>query len=409
MPIAEVQAKVHTFTSMLGFNWVDLIIVTLLTLAVAEGLRIGILSQLFVIAGFFITLFLSGWIFPHLVRFHDPTLRTTINTTLVLITSAYAAMRCFDLGQKIHWSFRFGSLRKDRKLETTETVLGALPSLLAGLVLVWLLGVAIGRLPFVGLSNSVNDARVVQLLTHTLPPVPAVFAEFNSHINPNAEPYVSTQLKPQASFAYDPQAVQTAATKGAPSVVRITSFSCGGIVPGSGFVIAPGLVATNAHVIAGSKRPIIKYNGSSYEGAPIYFDALLDLAILRVSGLHAPPLTLTSNNVQLNTTVAVLGYPGGNYQVTPGIIRDTRATAGTNIYNLGSFDRGIYLVQAQVDYGSSGGPIILASGQVAGIIFSKSTEVKDTAYALTSAHISNALKQVKVSHTRVSTGACMVE
>lgn len=394
---------------MLGFNWVDLIILLLLTITVIEGLRIGVLSQLFIITGFFATLFISGWVFPHLVRFHDPTLRTTVNAALVLLTSAYVGVRSFDLGQKVHWSFRFGSLRKDHKLETAETVLGSLPGLAAGLILVWLLGVAIGRLPFVGLSNSVNDAQIVQLLTRKLPPVPAVFAEFDSHIDPNAQPYVSLQSKPQADFNFDAQIVQSAATKAAPSIVRITSFSCGGIVPGSGFVIAPGLIATNAHVIAGSRRPIIKYNNASYEGVPIYFNALLDLALVRVSGLHAPSLQLLSARAKLDTTVAVLGYPGGNYQIRPGIIRDTRATAGTNIYNLGSFDRGVYMVQASVDYGSSGGPVVTENGQAAGIIFSKSTTTKDTAYALSAEHISSALQRVKASYTRVGTGACMVE
>lgn len=394
---------------MFGFNWIDLIIVVFLVLAVAEGLRIGILSQLFVIAGFFAGLFAFGWIFPHIVRFSDLTLRTTVNATLVLLAAAYAAVRSFDLGQSIHWSFRLGKLRGSRGWETTETVLGSLPGLAAGIVLVWLLGVMVGRLPLVGLSNSVNDARIMQELTRRLPPVPAVFAQFDAHIDPNAQPYVPIKPKPQASFKYDPQAVQAAAAKAAQSVVRITSFSCGGIVAGSGFAVGPGLVVTNAHVIAGSARPIVKYGGQSYEAVPVYFDAMLDLAIMRAKGLSASALPLVPGNVALGGTVAVLGYPGGNYRVTPGIVRDTRATAGASIYDMGSFGRGVYLVQARVDYGSSGGPIVMPDGRAAGIIFSKSVDVKDVAYALTSVHINDALRQARASHARVSTGACMVD
>jgi S1-C subfamily serine protease len=313
------------------------------------------------------------------------------------------------VGQGIHWSFRLGRLVQDRKLKVLETVLGGLPGLAAGLVLVWLLGVMLGRLPFVGLSNSVNDARIVQELTRSLPPVPAVFAEFDRHIDPNVSPTVAVQPKPQPSFNFVPADVQLAAGKAAASMVRITSFSCGGIVSGSGFVVGRGLVATDAHVIAGSKRPIVKYNGASYETVPVYFDANLDLAILSVHGLAAPSLALAPQNVPLNTTVAVLGYPGGNYHVEPGIIRDTRATAGTSIYNLGSFGRGLYLVQTTVDYGNSGGPIVMQNGQVAGIIFSKSIEVAQVAYALTSVHINSALQRAQVFHARVGTGACMVD
>jgi S1-C subfamily serine protease len=394
---------------MFGFNWVDLIIVLLLVGVIIEGVRIGVLSQLFIITGFFAALFVTGWFFPHIVRFHDLTLRTAVNAPLVLLASIYVAMRCFDLGQKIHWSFRFGKLQKNHILETLETIFGGVPALIAGFVLVWLLGVMIGRLPFVGLSNSVNDARIMQGLARTLPPVPAVFAAFDTRIDPNAQPYVSIQPKSQAAFNYDTHAMRAATIKGTPSTVRITSFSCGGIVAGSGFVIAPGLVATDAHVIAGSRRPIIKYDNSSYEGKPIYFDATLDLAILRVSGLKAPPLKLASDNVPLNTTVALLGYPGGNYGAAPGIIRDTRATAGASIYDQGSFGRGVYVLQAYVAYGSSGGPVVVQNGQVAGIVFSKSVDRDNVAYALTSVHINDALRRVKTSNTRVGTGACMTD
>ncbi|HSX05102.1 MAG TPA: MarP family serine protease [Candidatus Saccharimonadales bacterium] len=394
---------------MWGFNWVDAIIVVLLGLAAVEGVRIGMLSQLFFIAGFFITLFLGGWLFPYIVRFHDPAVRTLVNASLVIVTASYAAVRSLDAAQKIHWSFRLGKLVKDRKLKLLETVLGALPGLLAGLALVWLLAVMIGRLPFAGLSNSVNDARIVQSLTRSLPSVPAVFAEFDRQIDPNAQPAVLVQPKPQSTFDYSTLDFVRAAAKAKPSLVRITSFSCGGLVGGSGFVVAPGIVATNAHVIAGAKRPIIKYQGRSYEGLPIYLDAGLDLAMLRVSGLTAPPLALAPQNVSLITTVAIAGYPGGNYQVEPGIIRDTLAVNAASIYNQGIFGRGIYVVQAHVDYGNSGGPLVMRDGRVAGIVFSKSLDVPDVAYALTSVHIDRALQHIKTSHARVGTGACIVQ
>jgi len=393
---------------MLGFNWVDAIIVVLLGLAVVEGVRIGVLSQLFFIAGFFVVLFLAGSLFPHIVRFHDPAARTLVNVILVLLAASYAAVRSLDAAQKIHWSFRLGKLSNGRKLKLAETVLGALPGLVAGIVVVWLLAVMLGRLPFAGLSNSVNDARIVQTLSLKLPPVPAVFAEFNRQIDPTAQPYVYVQPKPQPMFDYSAVDVSQAAANAESSIVRITSFDCGGLVGGSGFVVAPGIVATNAHVIAGAKRPIIKYRGQSYEGIPIYLDAGLDLAMLRVPGLDAPPLTLAPQNVSLNTTVAILGYPGGNYRVEPGIIRDTRSVDAANIYNQGIFGRGIYVLQAHVDYGNSGGPVVMQDGTVVGIVFSRSLEVSDEAYALTSVHIDHALERVKTSHTRIGTGACML-
>lgn len=394
---------------MFGFNWVDIIVIALLATAVVEGIRIGILTQLFVISGFFGALFLAGWAFPHILPIHDMTLRALINGGLVFTTACYVAMRSFDLGQSIHWSFRLGKRISKRTLKWLETVLGSLPGLLAGLALVWLAGVGIGRMPFEGFSNSVSDSRIVQQLTRSLPPVPAVFALFGRQVNPNAQPYVFIQPKPQADFNYSSADFARAAAKATPSIVRITSFGCGGIMSGTGFAVGPDLVATNAHVIAGVKRPIIKYQNNSYEGVPVYFDTALDLALLRVSHLRASPLTLDPSNAPLGSTVAVTGYPGGNYLVVPGLLRDTRAVAAKDIYDQGIFGRGIYVTQTHVDSGSSGSPLVLADGRVVGIVFSKSTDVSDNAYALTSPHIAAALHAVEKSYRRVSTRACIVD
>lgn len=394
---------------MLGFNWVDAVIVVLLALAAWEGVRIGILTQLCVIIGFFAALFLAGWLVPFAVRFHNPTLRTIANAGLVLVLALYAAMRSFDAAQRIHWSFRFGGLTRHTGFKKVETVLGSVPGVLAGLAVVWLFGVAIGRMPFAGLSNSVSDARIVQLLTRALPPAPAVFAAFNRRIDPNAQPNVFITPKSQPDFSYSNTDFMAATAAAQASVVRVTSFGCGGIIDASGFVAGKELVVTNAHVVAGVKRPIVKYGGRSYAATPVYFDQLLDLAILRVAKLPAPALTLAPATASLNSTVAVLGYPGGNYRAVPGILRDTLAVSATSIYDQGSYGRGIYVVQAPgVEYGSSGGPVVLPNGQAVGVIFAQSVDSPQNAFALTSAHILPAVHKAQSSHQSVGTGACMV-
>jgi S1-C subfamily serine protease len=393
---------------MWGFNWVDAIIVVLLIFVIVEGVRAGFLTQLFGIMGFFGALFLAGWLLPHaLVHIHDQTLRTAVNATLVLVIAMVAGMYASDQGEKIHWSFRLGKLTGKRQLETWENILGALPGAVAVLALVWLLGVMIGRLPFAGFSNSVSDSRIVQQLTRSLPPAPAVFADFNKQVNPNALPQISAEPKPYEGFPYSAAEVAMAEAKAQASIVRITSFGCGGLVSGSGFVAAPNLVATNAHVLAGVKRPIIKHGGNSYEGIPVFFDANLDFAILRVDSLKAPALPAANSVIADNTTVSVIGYPGGNYTATPGLIREHITVAGHSIYDEGSFDRDTYGIQTLVNNGSSGGPAVLSNGQVAGIIFSKSTAANDYAYALSPSYLTKNLAKAEASHRRVSTGACL--
>ncbi|MEO8105133.1 MAG: MarP family serine protease [Candidatus Saccharibacteria bacterium] len=392
---------------MFGLNWIDVVIVILLALAVYASIKIGLLTQVFIVAGFLGALFVGGWLFPYLLPIHDRTLRTLINANLVLIAAIYTAMRGYDFAQKIHWSFPGSKLSRNKFLQQTETWLGFLPGVIGSLLTIWLLAVMVCRLPFAGLSNSVNDARIVQTLTQVLPPVPAVFAEFNRQIDPNAEPYVFAQSKPQASFDYSVASVELAATKAAPSVVRLTSFSCGGLISGSGFIVAPNLVATNAHVIAGATRPIIKYNNTSYEGVPVLFDPGIDFAVIRIQNLGGWPLALARENIAIDTSVAVLGYPGGNYTVSPGLIRDNASVFGRNIYDLGRIGRNIYAVQTNVNPGSSGGPVVLPDGRVAGIIFSKSNTSSDYGYALASSYLTGELSKAQKSYRRVSTGACI--
>jgi hypothetical protein len=404
--VAGVGGGVHNACDMFGFNWIDLIIVLMLGVSVYLGLKIGFLTQFFTIPAFFGTLFLAGWLFPHLLPIHNDALKTIINASLVLSVASYASFKAFDLGQNIHWSFRLGKLRANQNYKKAEKYLGILPAVLACLAVVWLLGVGIGRLPFEGFSNSVNDSWVVQNLTRSLPSVPAVFAQFDKQIDPNSQPEVKGVPKPYADFNYSQADFQAAESRALASVVRITSFGCGGVVGGSGFVTAPGLVMTNAHVIAGVKRPIVKYEGNSYESIPILFNGGLDLAILRVPGLKAPPLALAKDISKAGTTVAVLGYPGGNYAAVPGLLRDDLEVSSTNIYDNISFNRHAYGLQAQTYKGSSGGPVVLRDGSVAGIIFSKSTQNDDYAYALASSYLIDGFNQTKSSTQRVGTGAC---
>lgn len=394
---------------MFGFNWVDAIIVIVLALVVIQGVRVGIVTQALTIAGFLGVMFLGGWIFPYLIPVDDITIKALINGALVLGLAGWAAVKGADYGSKVHWSFRLGKRTDRHTLKKAEAVLGTIPSLLAGLIFVWLIGVGIGRMPFAGLSNSVSDAKIVQGLTDTMPPVPAVFVLFNKQINPNTPPYVFAQPKPRADFDYSVSEVQQAEAKAAKSIVRLTGFGCGGLIGATGFVVDDQLVMTNAHVIAGVKRPIIKYDGRSYEAVPIYFDPTLDVAVLRVNNLSAPALLFTAAPVVLNTTAAILGYPGGNYQVVPSIIRDTRAVSARNIYDQDNAGRGLYELQARIEQGSSGSPVVLENGQVAGLVFGKSVDTPGYGFALTAPYLSKALVQAQGSQQRVSTRACSDE
>jgi S1-C subfamily serine protease len=384
---------------MPNLNWVDLVIAALLIAAAIQGIRAGLI-EIFVIGGFFSGLFLGGWLFPHLLPIHDRTLLTLVNGNLVLLLAVFAAVKGYDLGHKLISNGK-------GKVRLAESVFGSLLGVAAMLAIVGLLGITIGRLPFEGFSNSANDSYTVKSLSLYLPPVPAVFAEFNRLVDPNSPPQLFT--KPVSSSYLSPTQAEfeRAAAQAATATVRITSFGCGGVASGSGFVVGSNLVATNAHVIAGVKRPIVKYGNNSYEGVPVFFDPNLDFAILRTRNLNVSPLTLATENVSLNTTVAVAGYPGGNYSVSPGVVTDDSNIFGRNIYDLGVIGRNIYEVQTHIAEGSSGGPVVTSDGRVVGVIFAKYDLSDNYGYALTSPHLLGAVRSAQHATNRVNTGACL--
>lgn len=387
---------------MFGLNWVDGVIVLLTILVVTKLIKVGVVTQLGIVAGFFATLFLAGWLFPHLLNpIHDRTLLTIINANLVLLVAAYGGVKGYDYGRKVHVSII------EKKWHWIVSAAGAILGTASVLVISWLIAATVGRMPFEGLSNSSNDALIVQKLNANLPPVPSVLAEFNRLVNPNAEPYNFEHITKQPDLEYSKQDFKSAVNKAQQSAVRITSFGCGGIASGSGFAIAPELVVTNAHVIAGVKRPIIKYHQRSYEGVPIYFDTSKDLAVIRVKDLPAPALHRAEPSMYASRTVAVIGFPGGNFNLAPGVIRNQDELFGRNIYDLGVAKRDVYEIQVQVAEGSSGSPVVQSDGSVVGVLFAKSNEVDGYGFALTSSSIDKELLRSENLYRRVSTGACL--
>lgn len=384
-------------------NWFDLVIIVLLAGLIWRSIKDGFITQFLMSICFFGGLFLAGWVFPHLLPIHNHTLLTIVNGNLVLVFAMFSGIAGFRLGRYLGFTFAQSWQRR------IETGLSVILSLCAGLIAVWLIASMIGRLPFAGFSNSANDSLIVEFLDQRLPPIPAVFAEFDRQLNPNNPPesFIRTPFQTEQNAPIDASAVSGVAATAQYSTVRITSFGCGGIVSGSGFVIAPNLVLTDAHVIAGVHRPIVKYGTQSYAATPVLYDSNNDLAALRLTGLNAKPLTIFSGSVGAGTTAVLLGYPGGNFTVSPAAVLGEAQLFTTNLYGVGTVYRQVYEMKSVIGPGSSGGPMLLLNGQVAGIVFAKPNTVGNYAYALTSTSMRNELQQAKESTRRVNTGACL--
>ena len=134
---------------------------------------------------------------------------------------------------------------------------------------------------------------------------------------------------------------------------------------GSGFVVAPEIIATNYHVVDGASGLLVTSAELSQDGQPaqvLATDPARDIAIIRCPGLKLKPLTL-SPTLNRGKQIAVFGYPeptvlGNTLKMTDGIVTSLPdVSTGNN-----------FLHSAIANHGNSGGPICDSTGAVVGIL-----------------------------------------
>ena len=194
------------------------------------------------------------------------------------------------------------------------------------------------------------------------------------------------------------------------STVKILGGACSNEQEGSGFVVGPGLVATNAHVVAGEStgNTQVIVDNNAYNATTVLFDPSFDLAVLRTDAPLGPALTIDPNLVSRGTPAALLGYPENQGLTTdPAGVTEEVTAIGKDIYNNGTVTRGVYALQANVQPGNSGGPLMGPGGQVIGVVFSRSTVYPNVGYALTSPGVLARVQVAAHHRAAVSTGPCI--
>jgi len=83
------------------------------------------------------------------------------------------------------------------------------------------------------------------------------------------------------------------------------------VLQGSGVVVAPFLVATNAHVVEGAQGIEVKQGQATWTVTEVRVDRSRDLCLLTVPGLTAPPADMAPEPTEPGQKVVAVGYPGG--------------------------------------------------------------------------------------------------
>ncbi|MFM6851325.1 MAG: MarP family serine protease, partial [Terrabacter sp.] len=295
-----------------------------------------------------------------------------------------------------------------------DSVLGAVVVMLAASLIVWFIGGALRTAGNPALSKAMAESRVMRVVNSVVPEQTGdVFASFRGFLSSQGFPQVFGGLAPEPITPVqdpDPAVAQSAAIRAAGrSVVKVTtqSQSCQRGQEGTGWVLAPGRIVTNAHVVAGADELRIEAGDQTLRARVVVFDPRRDLAVLSAPGVSAPALPL-GGELTRGDSAAVPGFPlDGPFRVVSARVRAQLDARGLDIYGRERVVREIYSLATTVQPGNSGGPLLDPQGRVVGVIFAKSLEDATTGYALTLAEAKPVLDASANAQAEVDTGACV--
>lgn len=392
---------------------VDLIVIAILVLSLAAGLRAGFFSSLGSLVGLIGGALLVPWAVPAVTGVvSDPSWRwlagvVTIGV-LLLVGSA--------IGSSLGSLVRHGADRL--KLRVPERIMGGVVSTMVAAVALSLVGTGVASAGIPGLSPAVSSSATLRAVDDLLPDRlrqagdevrAALFDEtFLPSIPGTSVPTPPPERGPEAPLP-DADTESPALVTASESVARISGIAsaCRMMPTGSGFVVADNRVVTNAHVVAGVDAPVVTLqDGQAADGRVVYFNEDDDIAVI-AADLDARPLSI-HDGVAPGDVGVVQGYPGGGpfQSVNARVV-----TAGPTQFGGGGAGvppsvRSVLRLQTDVAPGNSGGPFLTPAGEVAGVVFARDETTPSTGYAVTVDALERATPSFAADAPPVPSGQC---
>jgi len=345
---------------------------------------------------------------PHIVS-HVHSQRGKLFAALFLILAlvVIGEVAGVVLGRAVRGSIRSGPVR------VVDSFIGVALQLVVVLVAAWLLGSPLTSSNQQNLAAATRGSRVITEVDKYAPEwlrsVPKRMSALLSTSGlPDVLEPVGTPI--QAVDPPDPSLADSlVVSKSRPSVVKIlgVATACQKVLEGTGFVIAPNRVMSNAHVVAGTESVTVEAEGKKYDATVVSYDPNADISILDVPNLPQQPLVFAEDPAKTGTDAVVLGYPGGgDFAATPARVREIIELSGPDIYKTTTVNREVYTIRGTVRQGNSGGPMINRAGQVIGVVFGAAVDDNDTGFVMTTDEVSRQLAKIG-NTTKVPTGACV--
>jgi S1-C subfamily serine protease len=390
-----------------GLTVLDLALILTLLSYLIYGLRNGFLVTVGGLAGFAagaVAAFLSVPLVSDFVEDSGWRLTAIIGTAVLLVVLGNA------LGTMIGRSIR--SAVRMQPLRAVDRVIGGALNLIVSALVMSMLAFSISALGVPFVSQQLAESKVIRFIDGLTPNlVKSAMAQLRSAVIGDGIPTLiegigQDQQVPVPNASTDTPALNRAAG----SVLKIagTAFQCGQNQTGTGFVVSPGRVVTNAHVVAGVSQPVVEIpGGGAMPGRVVYFDSKRDLAVLAVDGLPTAALPL-SPDLPAGTAAAFAGYPhGGPYTSKPATVQGISTVLVPDIYGNNPVPDEVYKLAGDVQPGNSGGPLLTTNGAVAGVIFAKTTTDAAMGFAIPMIDLRPVAAEAPSLSSPVSSGQCI--
>lgn len=388
-------------------NLLDGIIIVLALAAAIGGYRLGFLARAVSWVGLAIGLYVAARFLPTIIRALNLSSSSSrlLVAFLVLIGGALAGQAMGLLaGSRLHHALPLGPLRE------VDRGVGAGVGALGVLVALWLLLPSISAVPGWP-ARAATTSTISRWVDSHFPQAPDALEVLRRIVGQDAFPQVFNALQPSETLGAAPSSAGISAAIDArvrASTVKVEGQACSEIQEGSGFAVAPNLIATNAHVVAGEgagRTRVLLPNGTTLAAVVVLFDPNRDLALLQVNGLGEAPLARAGGTV--GEIGAVYGHPGGQDELSlaPAEVAQSVTAVGRDLYDTHQTSRDVYILSASLHPGDSGAPLVNQNGAVIGVAFAIAPDHPSTAYALASSELDAVLAEPHGAP--VSTEGCL--
>lgn len=396
-----------------GINMVDAFLLVVVLIAIVTGWRQGavatLLALLGVVAGFVLGIEAAPYVMNS-VEGRQPKIILGLGVVIFLIGLGHmvGAVAGQSLRNRLRTPLAVGA----------DSGFGAVIQTMAALLLTWMIAIPLAAAVPGPLGNQIRESSGLAVVDKLAPQraggvLNDIMRQLRDDGMPTIAPPFGQQQSPMPDVPADPNVIsQDVVDRIRPSIVRVMGEApqCERLLQGSGFVIAPDLIVTNAHVVAGVQTVRLETVLGVADANVIHYDPHDDVALLRTSNLALEPLQWADQGAFPGDGAVVLGFPeSGPFKAIPARVESRLIIRGPDIYDRDRLEREAYVLKSDVRHGNSGGPLITPDGKLLGLVFGAGINNDQTGYALTDQQVKPHIDQAIDSYTPVGTAECVAK